>query len=56
VTQARDAFLNWQTIKEKETQRISEAVALFVATPALAAEQPGDLKPELETVGAVSKQ
>jgi hypothetical protein len=56
VTQARDAFLNWQTTKEKETRRISEAVALFAKTPAVAVEQPGDLKPELETVGAVSKQ
>ena len=53
VTQARDAFLSWQTTKEKETRRISEAVTLFATTPAL--EQPGDLKPELETVGADSK-
>ena len=53
VTLAKDAFLNWQTTKQKEAQRISEAVAIF--TKPSAAEQPGDSKPVLQTVGAVSK-
>ena len=53
VTQAKDALLNWQTTKQKEAQRISEAVALFTKPPA--AVQPSDSKPVLQTVGAVSK-
>ena len=53
VTQAKDAFLNWQTIKQKESQRITDAVALF--TKPQAAEKPSELKPMLQTVGAESK-
>jgi len=54
VTQAKDAFLNWQTTKQKEAQRISDAVALFAKPPAV--DKPSDLKPALQTVGADSKQ
>jgi hypothetical protein len=54
VTLAKDAFLNWQTTKQKEAQRISEAVALFSKSPS--AEAPGDAKPELQTAGAESKR
>jgi hypothetical protein len=53
VTLSRDAFLNWQTTKLNEVQRISDAVALF--TKPLAVEQPNDSKPVLQTVGADSK-
>jgi hypothetical protein len=53
VTQAKDAFLNWQAIKQKETQRISEAVALF--TKQAASERPSESKPMLQTVGAELK-
>ena len=53
VTLAKDAFLNWQTTKLKETQRISDAVAIFTKPPAV--EQPNDSKPVLQTVGADSK-
>lgn len=53
VTQAKDAFLNWQTIKQKETQRINEAVALFTKQPA--AERLGESQPVLQGVGAESK-
>ena len=53
VTLAKDAFLNWQTTKQKESQRISDAVALF--TKPSAAELPSDSKPVLQTVGADSK-
>jgi hypothetical protein len=53
VTQAKDAFLNWQTIKQKESQRITDAVALF--TKPQPAEKPSELKPMLQTVGAESK-
>jgi hypothetical protein len=53
VTLAKDAFLNWQTTKQKEAQRISDSVAIF--TKPSAAERPGDLKPVLQTVGADSK-
>ena len=53
VTLAKDAFLNWQTTKLKEAQRISDAVAIFTKPPAV--EQPNDSKPVLQTVGAVSK-
>ncbi len=54
VTLAKDAFLNWQTTKQKEAQRISDAVALFSKPPAV--EQPSDSKSTLQTVGADSKQ
>ena len=54
VTQARDAFVDWQTTKEKETQRISDALALF-AKPGVAADKQSDLKAVLQTVGEVSK-
>jgi hypothetical protein len=54
VTLAKDAFLNWQTTKHKETQRISDAVALF--TKPAAVERPNDSKPALQMVGADSKQ
>ncbi len=54
VTLAKDAFLNWQTTKQKEAQRISDAVALFAKPPAV--EKPSDSKPALQTVGADSKQ
>ena len=54
VTQAKDAFLNWQTTKQKEAQRISEAVALF--TKPAVVDQPSDPKHALQTVGAESKQ
>jgi hypothetical protein len=53
VTLAKDAFLNWQTTKQKEAHRISEAVALF--TKSVAVDQPGDPKPVLQAVGADSK-
>jgi hypothetical protein len=53
VTLAKDAFLNWQTTKLKEAQRISDAVAIFTKPPAV--EQPNDSKPVLQTVGADSK-
>jgi hypothetical protein len=53
VTQAKDAFLNWQTTKQKEAHRISDAVALFTKPPA--AEKPSDPKPVLQPVGAESK-
>jgi hypothetical protein len=53
VTLSKDAFLNWQTTKLKEAQRISDAVALFTKPPAV--EQPNDSKPVLQTVGADSK-
>ena len=53
VTQAKDALLNWQTIKQKEAQRITDAVALFTKSPAV--ERPSDPKPVLQTVGADSK-
>jgi hypothetical protein len=53
VTLAKDAFLNWQTTKLKEAQRISDAVAIFKKPPAV--EQPNDSKPVLQTVGADSK-
>ena len=53
VTQAKDAFLNWQTAKQKESQRITDAIALF-SKPS-AAEMPSDSKPELQPVGAGSK-
>ena len=53
VTQAKDAFLNWQTIKQTEVQRITDAVALFTKPPAV--EKPSDPKPVLQTVGADSK-
>jgi hypothetical protein len=52
VTQAKDAFLNWQTIKQKEAQRITDAVALFTKQPA--AERPSESKPILHAVGAES--
>ncbi len=53
VTLAKDAFLNWQTTKQKEAQRISDAVALFSKSTAV--EPPSDSKPALQTVGADSK-
>jgi hypothetical protein len=53
VTLAKDAFLNWQTTKQTESQRISDAVGLF--SRPTAAEQPSDSKPLLQTVGAESK-
>jgi hypothetical protein len=53
VTLSRDAFLNWQTIKLKEAQRISDVVALFTKPPAV--EQPNDSKLVLQTVGVDSK-
>ncbi len=53
VTLAKDAFLKWQTTKQKEAQRISDAVALISKPPA--AEQPRDSEPALQTVGADSK-
>ncbi len=54
VTQAKDAFLNWQTAKQKESQRISDAIALF--SKPIAPETPSDSKPELQPVGAASKR
>ena len=54
VTQAKDAFLNWQTIKQKEAQRINDAVTLFTKPPA-AVEPQSEPKPALQTVGADSK-
>jgi hypothetical protein len=54
VAFAREAFLNWQTIKQKEAQRISEAVAFFANPPG--GEQPIDSKPALQAVGAASKK
>ncbi len=54
VTQAKDAFLNWQTAKQKESQRISDAIALF--SKPNGAETPSDSKPELQPVGAASKR
>ena len=53
VTLAKDAFLNWQTTKQNESQRVSEAVALF--SKPVAVEQTSDSKPSLQTVGADSK-
>jgi hypothetical protein len=53
VTLAKDAFLNWQTVKQKESQRISDAVALFSKPSAL--EQPADGKPVLQATGPDSK-
>ena len=53
VTLAKDAFLNLQTTKLKEAQRISDVVAIFTKPPAV--EQPDDSKPVLQTVGADSK-
>jgi hypothetical protein len=53
VTQAKDAFLNWQTTKQKEAQRISDAVAIFTKPAAI--EHPSDSKPVLQAVGADSK-
>jgi hypothetical protein len=53
VAQAKDAFLNWQTIKQKESQRITDAVALFAKSQA--SEKPSEPKPMLQTVGAKSK-
>ncbi len=53
VTQAKDEFQNWQTTKQKETQRISDAVSLFSKSSAV--EQHADSKPELQEVGAGSK-
>ena len=35
VALARDAFRNWQAIKQKEAQRISEAVEFFAKPPAV---------------------
>jgi hypothetical protein len=54
VTQAKDASLNWQTTKQKESQRISDAIALF--SKPVATETPSDSKPELQPVGAASKR
>ncbi len=54
VTQAKDAFLNWQTIKQKEAQRINDAMTLFTKPPA-AVEPQSEPKPALQTVGADSK-
>jgi len=53
VTQARDAFVNWQTTKEKETQRISDALALFAKVAAV--EKASDLKTGALAAGEVSK-
>jgi hypothetical protein len=53
VASATEAFRNWQTIEQKEAQRISEAVAFFTKPPS--SEQPIDSKPALQAVGAVSK-
>ena len=53
VTLAKDAFLNWQTTKQSESLRISNAVALF--SKPVAVEQASDPKPELQTVGADSR-
>ena len=54
VAFARNAFLNWQTMKQKEALRISEAVAFFAKPPAV--EQPIDSKSALRAVGAASKK
>lgn len=53
VPSLSDAFRNWLTIKQKEAQPISEAVAFF-AKP-LASEQPIVSKPVPQAIGAVSK-
>jgi hypothetical protein len=53
VTLAKDVFLNWQTIKQKESQRISDAVALFSKPSAV--EQAADGKPMLQATGTDSK-
>lgn len=53
VTVAKDAFLNWQTTKQKEAQRISDAVALFMKPPAV--EKTSDSNPALQAVGTNSK-
>jgi hypothetical protein len=54
VTLAKDALLNWQTTKLKESKRITDAISLLTKPPAV--EQPNDSKPVLQTVGADSKQ
>ena len=53
VTQAKDAFLNCQTSKLKESQPVADAIALF--TKPIAADVQSDSKPELQTVGGASK-
>jgi len=53
VTIAKDAFLNWQTIKQKEGNRIGEAVTILTKLPA--AEPPSESKQVLQPVGADSK-
>jgi hypothetical protein len=53
VTLAKDDFLNWQTTKQTESQRISDAVALF--SKPVAVHQTSDSKASLQTVGADSK-
>ena len=53
VTLAKDDFLNWQTTKQTESQRISDAVALF--SKPVAVDQTSDSKASLQTVGADSK-
>lgn len=53
VTVAKDAYLNWQTTKQKESNRIAEAVAIL--TKSFAAEPQAESKQVLQPVGAGSK-
>jgi hypothetical protein len=54
VTLAKDAFLSWQATKQKESQRISEALAVFTKPPDI--KHANDSKPVLQTVSADWKQ
>ena len=52
VAREREAFRNWQAMKEQESQRISEAVALCGRQPVV--EPSADPVPELAKAAAVS--
>ena len=56
VGSAKGAFEEWQEKKQKEAQRISDAVSLFSKASVSASETLKDSQTALEEVGAESKR
>jgi hypothetical protein len=58
VASAKEAFEEWQEKKQKEAQRIADAVSLFskASFSSSSSERPRDSQPVMEEVGAESKR